>query len=537
MQRRPSLLGGLLWTALGALFLLHNFDVGPDVWHIAGRYWPVLLILLGLGKVIDFYRRREGVSIHAGEVIGIIFLLALGTAVTHISRSALPRFPINIGGASVRPGHWLGRSYAYTEDATYPVGSPAKLTIENAYGLVSISPGSDREVRVRLRKVVYETEESRAKRIAEEIQLEGVPEGTVEASALAIRTNRAALSGKRYRFSTDMEILVPKSAQIEVRNSFGEIRAVDLGGALDLSTSHEPLEVRDCTGTFKIANRYGESRLTRLTGAVTVEARGGVYLNEIKGDVDVRNEFERVDVRNVDGRVSVTNTDSSVRLQRISMPVTVQGRGTEITASELVDALTASTSHRPVQVAGAGRVTLNSSFATISLRDVKGPVNIDSNSDRITLEGIQGALQVRAKGSSVHASELAGPADIQTSLKEVVVNNFEKQCTVSNEHGDIRLAAVQLSGEDVTVKTRNGSISLLLPEDAGFVIDATARNGRIRTDFEGLEPVDAPGAVVLKGRLRNDRPRIVLETEYDTIYIRGRERNEERASRNRRTTL
>ncbi len=62
-RRRPSLLGGLLWTGLGALFLLRNFGIGPDIWSLAARYWPILLILLGLGKVIDYYRQKEGVSV------------------------------------------------------------------------------------------------------------------------------------------------------------------------------------------------------------------------------------------------------------------------------------------------------------------------------------------------------------------------------------------------------------------------------------------------------------------------------------------
>ena len=44
------MLGALLWLGLGVLFLLRNFGIGPDLWSLAGRYWPILLILLGLGE-------------------------------------------------------------------------------------------------------------------------------------------------------------------------------------------------------------------------------------------------------------------------------------------------------------------------------------------------------------------------------------------------------------------------------------------------------------------------------------------------------
>jgi len=86
-KRRPSLLGGLLWTGMGLVFLLRNFGIAPDFWFFAGRYWPILLILIGLGKVIDYYRQKQGVSLRAGEVIGILFLLLIGSLVTKISNS------------------------------------------------------------------------------------------------------------------------------------------------------------------------------------------------------------------------------------------------------------------------------------------------------------------------------------------------------------------------------------------------------------------------------------------------------------------
>src|SRR5207249_825399 len=86
-KRRPSLMGGLLWTGLGLVFLLRNFGIGPDFWVIAGRYWPMLLILLGLSKVADYYREKEGISLRGGEIVGVIFLLLIGSVVTRFSNS------------------------------------------------------------------------------------------------------------------------------------------------------------------------------------------------------------------------------------------------------------------------------------------------------------------------------------------------------------------------------------------------------------------------------------------------------------------
>ena len=75
---RPSLLGALLWIGLGILFLLRNLGIGPDIWSLAGRYWPVLLILLGVGKILDYFLHKDSVSIRFGEIVGIFFLLLIG---------------------------------------------------------------------------------------------------------------------------------------------------------------------------------------------------------------------------------------------------------------------------------------------------------------------------------------------------------------------------------------------------------------------------------------------------------------------------
>lgn len=567
-KRRPSLLGGLLWTGAGLLFLFHNFSIGPNFWSMLGRYWPILLILLGLGKVIDYYRHKEGVSLRLGEVFGIFLLLIIGTAVTKIEGSnfghVLREMPINIGEVSVRPGQWIGRSFSYNKESTYPIVASAPLRIENAYGPISILPGTEGEVRVRLRTVVFNDDEERAKRISDEIRLEGGTEGQVEAEAnvkpeaepaarnkaaskvFLVRTNRDALSSKDYRFNTEMEIFVPRKSGITVRNSYGEVRVTGIEGKLDLSTSHNPLEVRDCTGDVVVANRYAESHIVNLTGNLTADVRGRVYAETIKGDVNVRSEYSPVEIRDVTGKVTVSNTDSSITVDKVAKAVVIDGQGCQVTARNIADALKIAASHKRIQVSQVdSNVTMETRYATIQLKDVKGNLYIISNSDHLTLDSISGYVKVRAEGTGVHADAITGPVEIYTNRKDVTVNNFENACKVSNEYGDVTLSTGTVGKGELSVKNRNGSIDLFLPENAAFQIDATARNGRIDSEYQGLESVQGPNDVgLLKGKLKTGGPKIVLETEYSNIHIRtreaestpGSEAEPRRAKRARQTT-
>ncbi len=524
-RRRPSLLGGFLWAGLGVLFLLRNFGIGPDFWALAGRYWPILLILLGLGKVIDYFRQSDGVSLRFGEVFSLLLVLIIGSALSKIPNSAMRDLvwmnPIKIGGADV---NLVGPSFGYTQENSYPLPPGLTLRIENSHGTVTVSPGSDREIRVRLRKVIYEGDESRAKEIADEIRLLGGEEGGAEASDFVVRTNRDDLSSKNYRYRTDMDVFVPKQVRLKIRNPFGGVNATGLDGSLDIQSSHQLLEVRDCSGAISVTNRYGDSRLIDLTGTLTVDARGRVTVQGIKGDIDVRDEYSPVTITSVDGQARVTNTEGSITMENVSKPVIIDARGSQVTVSNLKDTLKVTSSHRRVQITDVdSNVTLVSGYSTSTLRRIKGDVDIESNSDRISIDDIGGYLKVTAQGSSARVTNVGGPVEIKTTMKDVVVNGFSRGCKVINESGDITLSASVLGKEEIQVQNKNGDVTLFLPPDAAFEVDATARNGRIIPDFPGLAlPAEGDGAA-LKGRLKAGGPRIRLETDNSDISIRARE--------------
>jgi hypothetical protein len=517
----PSMLAGLIWVALGIVFLLKNFGIGPDLWAIARRYWPILLILLGLGKVLDYFRQKQGISLRFGEVFGILFITVIGLAFSQIRGSALPDLltsSIHIGGADLS----LANAREFTQEYTYPLSAGMPLRIENSNGQVTVSAGSDGEVRVHLRKRVFEDDEVRARQIADEIKVEGGEEGKAEASSFVLKTNRESLSGKEYRFNTDLEVFVPRKIQLEIKNTFGAVAVSALEGRINAQTTHELLEVHDCIGSFVIANRYGPSRLTNLTGNLSVEARGRVTVETVKGDVDVRADNANVSFKDVDGKVTVLNSDGSITMDHVSKPVTIEARGTRVTVTNLEDSLKVTAGYQPIIITDvASNVVLSSQYARATLKKIKGNVDIDSNSDRLILEEIGGYNKTTAQGSTVRVSTANGPVEIHTTLREVNVTNFSKGCKITNDRGDISLSTESLGKDAISVRNSNGDITLLLPPDAAFQIEATARNGRIRSEFSGLEPASSSGDLsTVKGRVRSGGPQITLETENKDIYVR-----------------
>ena len=78
-RRRPSLIGPLILITIGVLFLLANLGMLPlSFWEIAARFWPLILILVGLEIIIG---RRSMI----GALIVVVLWLALVGGVIYLS--------------------------------------------------------------------------------------------------------------------------------------------------------------------------------------------------------------------------------------------------------------------------------------------------------------------------------------------------------------------------------------------------------------------------------------------------------------------
>jgi putative Mn2+ efflux pump MntP len=58
MSRRPlggALTAGLILIIIGAIFLIENLYAPFSAWRLIARYWPVILIFIGLRRMYDYF--------------------------------------------------------------------------------------------------------------------------------------------------------------------------------------------------------------------------------------------------------------------------------------------------------------------------------------------------------------------------------------------------------------------------------------------------------------------------------------------------
>jgi hypothetical protein len=86
--RRPPLGLPIILIVVGILFLYANYRPAFDPWLVLKTYWPLILIFIGLGKMLDSMRAPQNPGAPAGPSIGVAvaivaFICILGVLLWH----------------------------------------------------------------------------------------------------------------------------------------------------------------------------------------------------------------------------------------------------------------------------------------------------------------------------------------------------------------------------------------------------------------------------------------------------------------------
>jgi hypothetical protein len=58
-SRSGALTAGLILISIGLIFFLQNMYEHFSAWRLIARYWPVILIVIGLRKLYDYFAWQE----------------------------------------------------------------------------------------------------------------------------------------------------------------------------------------------------------------------------------------------------------------------------------------------------------------------------------------------------------------------------------------------------------------------------------------------------------------------------------------------
>ena len=410
--RHRSFAGPLVLIIVGTVFLLGTMRVLSvgKLAHLFASYWPLLLILWGVIKILEHQRaRREGTrasGIGAGGVLLVVMIVVFGLIANQLERvnwSGL-RDEINIDDGDFN--NIFGDTFNFSDHLEQPFPADASLKVIDSHGAVSIHASDDNKITVVVRKRIGADNQSDADKYDSETK----PTIT---SIGGLVTIDAKVEGAGDRpVVTDLDISLPRKAAVTISSRRGDVNVSGRGGNVDISTQHSDTSVDDISANVKINHEKGSVKVEQVTGDVQIGGRiNELTVADVKGSVQLEGEFQE-----------------SVKLERVGKTVTFKSSRTDMEFSKL-----------------GGSLDLDSD--ELHADDVMGPLHLSTRSKNIRMEQVSGDVRVKNDNGNVEL--------IMRSLGNVQVDN---------RNGDVQLAVPDRAGFRLDARTRGGEIQSEFPE-------------------------------------------------------------------------
>ncbi|MBO0910991.1 MAG: DUF4097 family beta strand repeat protein [Acidobacteria bacterium] len=400
-----SLAGPIVLIAIGILFLLgtmHLVNVHALLRWFA-HYWPVLLILWGVIKLVEYRQaNRVGVrppGIGAGGILLIVFLVASGLIATEAYNVNWPeiRDQMHIEDADVP---WWGHTYDFNAGFERPFRAGDSLRITSARGAVNLTVSNDNQMHVTVHKRVNAENQNDADKWDKSTG----PKVSGNGQVITLDSNTQG-AGEHW-VAADLDVALPRKASVMVQARRGDVSIMGRDGNAEVTSQNSDVAVTDLNGSLSLNLDHSSARISQVSADVTIQGRSrDVSIEDVKGMVHLDGDFME-----------------SVKLSRIRKPVSFKTTRTDIGFSGIEG-------------------YLNLDHANLEASNVLGPFHLRTRSKDIMLNGVSGDVRVENENGAVeiHLNKLGG-------------------LEVQNAKGDMRIFVPQNAAFELDAQAKDGEI-------------------------------------------------------------------------------
>lgn len=408
--QRPhrSIAGPVVLILMGLLFLCGTMGILEihSLGRLFARFWPALLILWGVIKLIEYEQAKRlgqpARGIGVGGVFLMLFLIVTGLIATQVARLNLKSIGehLQIGDDEGLDEIFSGSTFDYSDDLTKDVPAGSSLHINDDRGTITINVSDGKTMKVSVRKKVRADKQEDA----DSYNSKTKPQLTVVDKVVTLDAETHAAGD--HSVTTDMDVYVPRNTDIVVVSRRGDITINGMQGSVDITHHNGEVNLNDHTGNA-VFNLEGSSARAQ----------------HIKGDLTIQGRAKEVAVEDVDGAVHLNGEfQESVRLVRVSKTVSFRSSRTEMEFARL-----------------DGRLDLDS--GDLRADSLSGPMHLTTHSKDIALEGLSGDLRLEDQNGTVSVG-LHKPGNIQ----------------IDNHKGDVQITIPPNTPLKVEARTREGEI-------------------------------------------------------------------------------
>jgi len=308
------------------------------------------------------------------------------------------------------------------------------------------------------------------------------------------------ITGNNFTFDEHREAPVPSGSNIEIVNFYGnvDVRPSDSDRVvLDVkktlrASNKEEAERLSKDFTFSISNigsgyriasnresgvEFGGIPRQRYKSSLTIQVpkrsalrlnnrNGKVSIQAVDGTQEVSNRYGQVDVHNITGTVQVENRNGSVTVQDVTESVRIRNR-----------------------------------FSVTAVKSIGGSLDVENRNGSVDVSGVKGNVS------------------ISNSYAAISVENVQGALTIDSRNGDLFMSLLIPPQKDIQISSRYGNVTLELPSNSSFSIDAQIEFGEIHSEFQGLKTAASNRERSLNGRVGAGGPQIMIAARNGTIHL------------------
>jgi DUF4097 and DUF4098 domain-containing protein YvlB len=457
---RRSFAAPVVLIVLGIFFLLSN--MGIISWHNFGlwfsHYWPVLLIVWGIIKLIEYQQaNRAGERVRgigAGGVMLIVLVVVAGLTTTEAYRWNWKGWCNDMNAEGVP---WCGHAYNYTDELqqTFPAGGT--LHVSSEHGAINVTTAEDNQIHVAVHKRINADKQEQA----DEWNKSTRPQITVNGQVVNLDANTHG-AGDHW-ISDDLDIAIPRKASVVLSTRHGDVSIMGRDGTADITCKDGDVSVTDLTGNLNLSLDNSSARVFQVSSDVVVQGRAkDVSLEDVKGTVRLDGDFrESVKLFRVAKAVSFKTTRTDMDFTRLDGDLNLDSGDLE--ARSIVGPLNLRTRSKDIRITGVS--------SNVQLKNENGAVEIEvSKLGNVQVENSRGDIRISVpEKSSFQVEAQARDGEIHSDFSELKIENGDNRASASgsvnggvfrivlnNEHGTIEIrkgTAVPLPSMPATPKT------------------------------------------------------------------------------------
>jgi DUF4097 and DUF4098 domain-containing protein YvlB len=443
LRPRRSLAGPVVLIVLGIVFLLGTMGVlhMNMLGHWFARYWPLLIILWGVIKLLEYQQaQREGTrapGIGAGGVFLLIVLIVAGLSATQATRVNWGEIRDQMG---IDDGDFpmFGHAYTYDDQLQQAFPAGASLRVNDSHGAVKITASTDSQIHVTAHKRINAESQSDA----DKINAGTKPQITVNDNLVVLNANNEGAGN--HGVAIDLDVSLPRKASIVTSDHHGDVNVNGRDGDVDIAVQHGEASVADVNGKVSLNLGHSSARVSQVTADVSIQGGGSdVSVEDIRGALHLSGEFDDIKLAKIDGLVSFKSARTDMELSRLNGDLSMDSG--DLRASGVVGPLRLITRSKDIRVDGiSGDVRLQDENGAIELRMSKlGSMQVDNRKGDIQVylpDNASFQLDARARGGEVESDfgdllKMSNGNDQATATGTIGAGG--PRVVLNNEHGTI----------------------------------------------------------------------------------------------------